>query len=173
MGEPDSVWVRTEPTHDEAGYVVTIGAGDDLARTLSPDEAMTHARGVLAAVARAEYDSAVLRQMLKALKFDRDSAVKVLGDLRADRPPLDPGMTAPIALEPGVNAELEPFLALSIKGERVGQWTMADAREHAFFVLTSVAVADHDTGYLQVLLAIGLDRSTALNVVADLAEHRS
>lgn len=167
----NAVWVKTMPTPDGAGYMVTIEADDDTVRALTPSEAVAYATDVLAAVARAEHDAAVARQMSHVM--DMTAAAQMVKDLRADRPPLDPAATAPIGLECGVTKELFPFLIVSVNGKPAGQWTMQDAREHAFIVLTSVTVADLDSAYLRLLTGmVGIDKATAFNVVEDLTKYR-
>lgn len=169
----DSIWVKTMPTVEGDGYVVTLECDDDTARVLNPTEAMVHALGVMEAVARAEYDAAVLRQFTK-MDIDVSAVAEMVRQLRADRPPLDPAATAPLWLEPGVNKDFEPFLVVSVKGAKVGQWSVADARGHAVFVIEAVVGADLDAGYARTLRSVlGMDKDLAARVIDGLGEHRT
>ena len=166
------VWVRTEPTVDGSGYVVTLEASDDVAVTLTPDVALRHAQGVLAAAHRAAYDAAVLRQMTQKFNFALSDAGKLAMELRSDRPPLDPTDTAPLWLEPGVKLDLKPFLIVHINGERVGQWDVDQAERHAHIVLAAVGVADLDSGYYRMLRSTGVEEPQARAAVEDLVNFR-
>jgi hypothetical protein len=129
---------------------------------------------VLEAAHRAAYDAAVFQQITKKLRLDQQTAGQLVVDLRADRPSLSGESTAPISFDPGVAArDHSPFLAISIRGERVGQWTVEDARQHALRVLETIIVADLDAGYFRALTgAVGIDASRARQAVADIANHR-
>lgn len=169
----DVIWIKTDLAVDGSGYVASLEVGDDTARVLTPREALSHAYGVLAAVGRAEYDVAVAKQLTRKLKVNLEAALQIVSDLRADRPPLDPADTFPLVIEPGVNARLKPFLAISCKGMEKGQWDMEQARGHAMAVLTVASVADLDSGYLRCLVStVGIDRNKALQVVDDLQNYR-
>jgi hypothetical protein len=171
--EPGMIWVKTDMPADESGFVVTLETDDDTARILTPADALNHASGILAAVARAEYDASVLRQMTEGLDLPLETAGQMVGDMRADRPPLDPALTAPIELTPGVNANLAPFLMLSLHGALVGQWTMADARSHALAVIEAATVADLDSAYFRTLVGmIGIDKGRARRTIDDLVNYR-
>jgi hypothetical protein len=168
----DAVWVKTEPTVDGSAYVVTLEASDDVAVTLDPERALRYAWGVLDAAHRAAYDAAIVKQ-LTAIGVEVQAAAVVVNDVRVDRPPLDSASTEPMDFEPGVAAGGEPFLVVLINGERVGQWTVQDARGHALAILESVVVADLDGGYYRALIGgVGLDENRARQVVQDVGEHR-
>lgn len=170
--EESVVWIKTEPSLDGTTYTVTIEADADRAIVLTPDTALAYASAVLGAAARAEYDAAVYRQLC-AFDLEVEAVAQMITDLRRDRPPLDTAATKPLALEPGVNAKGEPFLVVLVEEDRVGQWSVPAAREHALIVLEAVAVADLDAGYLQALRGlIGLDEDRARAVVGDLGNHR-
>lgn len=171
--EEGVVWIKTDMTPDQTGYVVTIEATDDVARILSPTEVMRYAAGIMAAVSRAEYDAAILRQMMVKLGLDKDTAVQIISDLRADRVPLDPSATAPMQFVPSVTKDLKPFLVVSCQDRPLGQWEISGAREHVLAVLEAVAVADLDSGYLQTLVGmVGIDRGRAMQIVEDVGNHR-
>ena len=166
----DTLWVSTDPTPDGV-YRVNLMWGPDKALVLDQETAMAHAREVLNAAAEAEYDAAVAKQ-LQARGVDQRAAAQMVVDLRAERPEVTP--TTPMRLVPGVSAFTgQPFIALHMDGKAIGQWSTADARQHALYVLMSVRVAELDSAYLRALRgAVGLDDATARAVVGDLATHR-
>lgn len=172
-GDPDAVWIKTEPSLDGSTYVVTIEASEDRAVTLTPDRALRHASEVLSTVARAEYDAAVFAQMSALGNLEPEAVGQLILDLRRDRPNLDPEATQPLRLEPGVNASGKPFLALYLDDRQVGQWGPADARRHALGVIEAVHAADLDSGYYRALTGlVGLEEPRARNVIDDLIKHR-
>jgi hypothetical protein len=172
--EPTSVWIVSAP--DDAGvYHLALEVGDDRSVPLKPDEAVAWGRNVLWALNAAEYDAAVLKQMtettgdqsaaahlVKAVREDRASSVRVGGHLGID-------------LVPGVSAFTgKPFLHLMQDGKLIGQWTPDDARQHALAVLQAVENLGADTAYLRALEQhVSLDRPTALAVISGLAEYRT
>jgi hypothetical protein len=163
------VWVKTERTLDETGWMVTVEIDGDNAIALTENEAPQYVYGVLDAAARAEYDAAVLAQI--GAKVDREHAMRLIVDLRRERPPLR--ATRLLDLLPGVSVKGEPFIGIEVNGKQVGQWDVADARLHAMHVMEAVVTADLDAGYLRALKGIvGLDDSTAHAAVADLANWR-
>jgi hypothetical protein len=167
------VWIKTEPTLDGSGYMVTLEASDDVAVTLTPDQAFRHAQGILAAAHRAAHDAAVLRQMTRGWEFPLQHAGHLIQSMRDDRPPLDPADTAPLFLEPGVApADLRPFLIVHINGEPVGQWDVEQAKQHAMAVLSMAGVADLDSGYYRLLSTQGIEEHQARGAVDDLANYR-
>lgn len=174
MTQTDQHVVSINSTDTDLGYVATISVGADHIRTLTPADALAHAAAVLDAGQRAEYDACVVRQMT-----DRGSGIGVeatamlVAELRADRPPLDEQALAPLGLDGGVNSKHEPFVAVSVHGKRVGQWTPADCRRHALAVLELVAAVDLDSAYLRSLRGVvGLSERVARNVVSDLVNYR-
>lgn len=173
MSDEQKVWIKTEPTTDGSAYVVTLEASNDVAVTLNPDRALHYAWGVLDAAHRAAYDAAVFKQMLSLVE-DENAAGELIARLRDDRPPLESEKTHPMGFEPGVSLfTKDPFLVVLINGERVGEWTVDAAREHAMFVLESLAVADLDGGYYRALIgAVGLDENRARQVVEDVGNFR-
>ncbi len=167
------VWIKTEPAIDGSGYVVTLEASDDIAVTLTPDGAFRHAQGILAAAHRAAYDAAVGRQMIHRFGLTLEHAYELIVMLRNDRPPLDAADTAPLRLEPGVNKDLKPFLALYVNGEHVGQWDVDQAEQHAIWVLSMVGAADLDSAYYRMLVGQQqIEESQARQAVDDLANYR-
>lgn len=167
-----AVWIRTEPTIDGTGWMVTMELDADHTLALDRAAAMECAYVILGAAAYAEYDASVLRQMRTRVK-DEKSAMQLVVDLRKDRPDLDWTLMAPFSLVPGVNSKAEPFLTVHMKGEPVGQWSLPDARTHALTILEALVVADLDAAYLRCLKGVvGLEDSTARNVVGDLQDFR-
>lgn len=168
------VWIKTEPTLDGSGYVVTLDASDDVSVTLTPDQAFKHAQGILAAAHRAAYDAAVMRQMTRGWEFPFQHAGELVMAMRDDRPPLDPADTAPLFLEPGVTpTDLRPFLLVHINGEKVGQWDVEQAQQHARWVLSMAGVADLDSGYYRMLRTqADVEEHQARSAVGDLANYR-
>ncbi|WP_042400069.1 hypothetical protein [Streptacidiphilus carbonis] len=168
--EPDAVIsIVSDLAPDGRTYVATIHLDGDTARTLNRDQGIAWASTVLTAAAQAEHDALVIRQLAGKVGMALDLAC--VGDLRADRPPLDDAATAPLRLEPGVNAKMEPFLALYINGEQMGQWTCQDAREHATGILEVMAAVDLDAAYYRFLTgSVKVDPPEARGIVGLLAE---
>jgi hypothetical protein len=168
------VWIKTEPTLDGSGYVVTLDASDDVSVTLTPDQAFKHAQGILAAAHRAAYDAAVMRQLTRGWEFPFQHAGVFVMAMRDDRPPLDPTDTAPLFLEPGVTpTDFRPFLLVHINGEKVGQWDVEQAQQHALWVLSMAGVADLDSGYYRMLRTqADVEEHQARSAVDDLANYR-
>jgi hypothetical protein len=166
----EAIWVRTDPTPDGV-YRVTMTWGDDRALVLDREAAAAHAGEVLAAVAEAEYDAAVVRQ-LTTLTGDQENALMVVRGLRKDRASAAP--TTGLGLVPGVSAfTRRAYLKILMDGKPIGQWDPADARQHATFVLEAVRVAELDSAYLRMLRGVvGLDDQTARGTVGGLGQYR-
>jgi hypothetical protein len=171
------VWIRTEPTLDDDGYMVTLSVGEDAAVTMTPDRAFAYARTLLGHIARADHDAAVVRQMRKVIGTDakamRNIAQLIL-DMRSDRPPLDDESTAPLRYEPGVNQSHKGFIACFHQGEQFGTWSLKAAKRHALGMIEVVENANLDAAYLRALTGlVGIDKPRALNVIDDLAKFRT
>lgn len=165
----EAIWVSTDPTPDGV-YRATLTWGEDHALVLDQEAAATHAREVLAAVAAAEYDAAVVSQ-LTALT-DQDSALHMVRELRKDRAA---GSTSTgLELVPGVSAFTgQAYLKIVLDGKPIGQWDPDDARQHAMYVMEAVQAAELDSAYLRLLRGvIGLDEQTGRAAVAGLRKHR-
>lgn len=175
QGSPDkddSLWVQSGVAASGA-YVVEFHV-TDRAWVRTPEEATRHALAVLRQAEIAAHDAAVIRQLV-TLGIDLQMAATVVAnDLRPDRPEVDPSDTAPLGVAPGVAGEdTRPFLIISLDGERMGQWTVTDARQHALSVLEIITVADLDAAYKRVLMGqIRLEDWRAAAVVDDLATYR-
>lgn len=169
-----SVWVRTVPTPDGAGYMVSVELDDDTARPLSPLDVPAYVRAVVSAASAAEYDAAVFTQLMRTVEMSAVEVAKTVAELRSRRAPLDATAMAPLLLQPAVNPSGKPFLVLQIRGRVVGQWTLGDARSHAMGVLEADASRHLDEVYRDWLMnAAGLDPGTAHAVVADLVDVRA
>lgn len=170
----DAVWIKSEP--DEAGaYHLYLELGEDDVVPLGMEEAYGWAREVLSAVAAAEYDAAVLRQ-IQSLDLPVEAAVEMVRTIRDDRAEHIPiSMIPGLALIPGVSAFTgNGFLRLERHGKAVGQWEMDDARQHALSVIEALEVTVLDSAYLRALEhTVDLDRGRAMAVVGGLAEHRT
>jgi hypothetical protein len=172
MSSPHTIEVRSDVAPD-GSYCVAIGVGDDESWIIDRQMALRHAATTIEAVARADYDASVMRQ-LTSLGIEPANAGFVVADLRADRPPLDYESTAPLSFEPGVSHRNgRGFVTILLHGDRIGQWELDDARHHALACLEVVAAVELDAAYRRALVGIiGLDDGRARAVVGDLAEHR-
>lgn len=176
----NEVWIFTEPTIDDSGYMVTINAGKDKATTLDPDAALRYAQHLLWVCSRAEYDSLVAKQLYEAIKGNpmegeppERSAIYMVNELRKDRPDLDDSVTFPLTFSAGVNRRWEPFIKVDVEGQEQGQWDLPAARRHALGVLEAVHVADLDAGYKRLLTGvIGIEPGRAANMIDHLSELR-
>lgn len=173
--EPSGViTVMSDVAPDGRTYVATVQLDGDTARTLNRDQGYAWAATVLAAAARAEHDSLVLRQLHRIVGMPLDLAASCVGDLRADRPPLDDKATEPLRLTPGVNSRGEPFIGVHINGAQVGQWTCEDARSHAAGVFEVMAAVDLDAAYYRYLVgSVRVESDRARNIVGSLAGLRT
>lgn len=152
--------------------------GTDL--TLTSDLAHSWCQYVLAAVAAAEYDEAVMRQFTHLAPETTHGKINLGGytlirQLRADRGEQyhDP-LISDFSLTPAVSGTtLAGFLQVHHKKVRIGQWTLNDARQHALSLLESMATAPLDSAYLRLLTTtMRLPEAHARNVVNDLADFR-
>lgn len=169
--EGDGLWVVSDRAPDGT-YVVTVSVDADLAVTLNREQAVAYCLAVVDVAGRAEYDSAILRQM-ENVGVSLDAAVQVVTDLRQDRPGLD-AVFGPFRFEPVVsNRTGEPVVAIHGPRAQAAQIAAGDAKLHAVHVLEALAVADLDAGYLRLLRSlIGLDDARARQVVDDLGRWR-
>lgn len=168
-----NVWVRTEPTLDGKSFMVTIEFDADNAASLTPVQVFDYVNIIYAAVARAEYDVAVFKQMTRKLGLSAEEAAQLVLELRERRDEL-PDL-GPMKLVPGMSKAGRPFLALMAgdTAARVGQWSPDDARGHASHVLDAIAVSKLDDQYLLELIeVVGIEEDRARNVISDLANYR-
>lgn len=171
------VWIRTEPTPDDSGYMVTLSVGEDSIVHLTPERAFAYARVLLGHICRAEHDAAIVKQMRKVMGTDADSMMSIaqlIRDVRADRPPLDDEATMPLRFEPGVNQSHKGFVGVFHGGEQLGTWSIKPARAHALGIIEAVENANLDAAYMRALIGVvGIDKARALNVIDDLAKFRN
>ncbi|MEU8040913.1 hypothetical protein [Streptosporangium sp. NPDC049078] len=168
--KPPTIWVQSDPLPNGT-YAAAIHYNDDTARILDRPAGLAYAAEVVAAATYAEHDAAVLRQLVAA-GVDLHAAGHTISALRVDRPPLNDGATAPLRLIPGIATSGRGFLRVDIAGEQVGQWSPADARDHASNVLTVLAATTLDAAYRRHLIGpLGLDEARARIVVGDLGDH--
>lgn len=172
--EPSGViTVLSDVAPDGRTYIATVQLDGNTARTLDRDQGYAWAATVLAAAAQAEHDSLILRQLHGTVGMPLELAASCVADLRADRPPLDDKTTAPMRLVPGVNRKGEPFIGVHIHGTQVGQWTCADARQHAAGIFEVIAAVDLDAAYYRYLIgSIHVEPERARNIVGALGELR-
>lgn len=166
----DQVVVRTEPTLDGDGYIVTVEFSDDETLALDQEAAYAYAAYVLAACVRAQYDAGVMRQM-KALGVPKDAATQMVSDLRKGRPSLDHRW--PITLEPIVSIyDGHPRLNVHYGRTLRGQWEISPAQDHALGVLEALEAADLDTAYHHALVSkVGIETERARAVVQDVGSY--
>lgn len=166
------VTVRTDRDIGGVGYVITVEYGPDQALGLTTSSAQGYVELVYAAIARAEYDASVIRQMREKLHADNDAVAVVVKGLRARRTKLSP--CGPVSLTPGVSRRtMEPYLILRYNRDPVGQWTPGEARHHASGVLDAIAVAPLDNVYREVLTDdVGTDAALAAAIIDDLSHFR-
>jgi hypothetical protein len=169
----DSFLINTEPSLDGKTYVVTLSLSDDFALTLTPPRAMAYSNGLLAAVADAEYDHAILRQVTEKLGLDERTAMELVADVRKDRPARE---AAGLRFVSGVSQRLrEPFVQVQgvVSDRPYGQLDAAAARRHALHVIEAVPAADLDAGYYRTLRSlVGVDEGVARQCVEDIGAHR-
>lgn len=166
------VWIRTDPD-PEGTYRPTLEIDDDTALILTAETATIYASEILRAVAIGEHEAAIYAQLMKASGGDQEHVAMAIADLRNDRPMLD--TDTPLRLIPGISAlTSQAFFAVEVRGSRVGQWTAADARQHALTVLEAVHVAELDSAYWRFLRThVDTSDDVARALVGDLANHRA
>lgn len=170
--DSQSLWIRTEPRLEGGGYFVTVSWAEDYIVRLDPAQCLHYVTTLVRAAQQAEYDAAVLKQLTKIGVPLPEATLTLVNDLRQDRPPLDDAAPG-LRYEPGVTQALKPFLKVLIHGEEFCTMDLPPMRRHAMHLLEAPDAADLDSAYRSMLVgAIGLDSSTADNVVADIANYR-
>ena len=172
MNDDEGLWIRTEPTLDGKAFVVTLSIDQDFAVTLTPTRALAYASALLAAVADAEYDAAILGQLTgRRLGLAIATASQLIVDMRAERPTRT---ASGLTFVPGVSRRAQhPFIILEREGKSIAQLEVSSARRHAMHVLEAPTGADLDAAYLKVLRGqVGLDENVARSVVEDIVHHR-
>lgn len=174
LAEAEAVWVISDLMPDGVTYVPTIHIGEDVAFPLEGDKALAYALAVQRAAERADYDEIVCTQLMELLKGNGRLVAEVIGTMREQRPPLDDAATAPFTFEPFVSAlTRQGGLFVSVHGERLFQWDVADARQHAAQVIQVHVGVELDAAYRTLLTeTVGVDPHTARVMVDNLQTHR-
>lgn len=170
-----AVWVRTAPVPDRTTYTLAIELTPDRAVPIPGERAAgAWSRAVLRAVAEAEYDAAVLRQVA-SLGLTAEHGIRIVQDLRARRTAVRWPARDAFRLDPGVSAFTGlPFLHVVIDGKPCGQWTTRAARAHALAVMEAAVVCELDSAYRQVLVTeVGAGDDLALRAVDGLGAFRT
>jgi hypothetical protein len=168
----DAIWVRSDRTHDDA-YIATVEVGPDVSIPLSHHQALAYVMTVLGVVARAEYDAAVVAQMV-AMGAGDDATASMVRQLRERYPALENVATAPLTFVPLVGrGDRKPYVHVALDGVTFCQWDSAAARQHAGYVLDVATVVDLDAAYLGYLTSVvQLKADVARATVDNLARHR-
>jgi hypothetical protein len=168
----EQIWVSSEVAGD-GEYVVTITFTPDLAVSLPTDRALAYAQAIIGSAHRADYDAAILAQLMDNGGLPVKTAAEYIADsVRPYREPIDTG--TPLSLLPGISSgTMKPFLGIELKGKRIGDWTVEDALDHGYAVLDTIAVArlDHDY-YKSLVERLGVDENRARAIVNSIADFR-
>jgi hypothetical protein len=134
-------------------YVPTIAVDDRHLLTLDRDRALLYVAAWAEAIARAEFDAAVLAQ-LTGIGIDEQMAVAVIvKDLRPDRPPIDTTGTAPLRLEPILSVRTKRGQVAAYLGdEHIIQLDAPTVYDHIAKVLPVVMTCDLDAAYRRFAL---------------------
>lgn len=170
---PGVLSVETNYNPKRRAYAVRLLLDDQAVVRMDSAAALKHAAAVLVFAQHAEYDAAVARQFINDLGTPMEMAGFMVTQLRETRRTPSKLDTAPLELSTLVTPELYGAVAIHLKGRQVGQWTVADARAHASFVLETVEAAKLDTLYRRYLVdSVGLDENRASQVVHHVGQHR-
>lgn len=156
-------------------YGIVLSRGD-AERWLSYEEVLLHCTATIQAAVRAEHDAAVFKQLTGPLELPFEHAGLTVQDLRDMRPPVDAQALQPLGLEPGVTMAGKPFLVVRVGGHKVGQWTPADARNHAMACLELAAAVPLDNNYFDFMTGREdgekvFPAHVARNVIGDLSQY--
>jgi hypothetical protein len=166
------IWVSSEMTGD-GEYAVTITFTADLAVSLPTSKALSYARAVIELAQRAEYDAAILAQLIDKGGLPLRTAAEYIADsVRPFRGPISTGTQ--LSLLPGISSDtMRPFLSIELDGNWIGQWTVADALDHGYAVLDTIAITGLDSGYYKSLVErLGVDENRARAIVTSIADFR-
>jgi hypothetical protein len=171
--DPEGLWIATQPATNGT-YAAALEIGQDLSVPLTRDGSVRYALAVLDAAQRAEYDAAIAAQYADGIGADEIQTISTLATLRKIRQPLDHDATAPLTFVPGVDTAREPFIAIHLDGRQIGQFTPADAVEHATYILQGPVAAALDAAYHRWLREVlDLDDTKARAMVGDLHRWRT
>lgn len=153
-------------------YAVTVSFGPDSAVTLDQEGAVAYAAAVLEAGHAAEHDALILAELQHVGTPDR-AALEVVAQVRARRGDTKATGTD-LVLVPGISSRTRKgFVTIKLGGKPIGQWDLADVRDHASAVLDASAVARLDSAYYTVLReTVQVDEPTARAMVGDLGRFR-
>lgn len=156
---------QTDPDSDEAVHLATLAG----------DQPMQYAAGCLAQALRARHEQGMFAQLTQTLKMTPQMAGPLMVAMRERRPALDDEHTWPMRFEPILaKSDLEGKLMISLHGQRMGQWTVAEGIGHAQAVLMCAAICTLDSTYYAILRdqgQVGLDEQHARLVVATLSHE--
>lgn len=151
MADPRVLSVSTYQ-NDEDRYVPCIALNDRILINLTRETALSYAFAWAEAIARAEHDAAVIRQVADLTGDNYEGFMVVAVGLRADRPPLDAAAVAPLRLEPIVSRRTgRGLLTVFLDDEKLVQLDGAAVFDHIGKVLPAVASCALDDAYHQFL----------------------
>jgi hypothetical protein len=155
-------------------YGATVSINADLTYSLPGPRARRYATALMEASVACEHDAALYHTLAARGIPDHMTAV-VLTEVRATRP-VDNRWTAPLLLGSILTAA-EPHLpvlrCIPEGGQDGWQWTPAEARRHAWQVLSAVAAAEEDNRVAAVLGGpqFGLPEGTVAAVIDAMQGH--
>jgi hypothetical protein len=169
--QTEGLWISSDP-RDDGSYMVTVSLDGDRTWALTPFKLRRYATGALRAVAEAEYEQAVVAQLLSTGVPLMD-ALQTVAQHRRHRPPNLAAADCPLHYESGINEQGDAFLKVMVGAEQVGQLDPDALRRHALHAYEAEHVADFDAAYRKVLTqVVGLADDEALGAVSGLADHR-
>lgn len=153
-------------------YGIVLARGDTQ-RWLTYEQVLLHCTATIRAAVYAEHDAAVFKQLTGTLELPLTHAGETVNDLRKRRPPVDAQALQPLGLEPSVTVKGKPFLVVKVAGHTVGQWSPADARQHAMACLELAAAVTLDNNYFDFMTDGdgAIPENAARNMVGDLTQH--
>jgi hypothetical protein len=145
---PEQILTIASDLTPDGVYVPTITLDDRHLLTLDRERALHYVAAWADAIARAEFDAAVLAQLTGIGLDEQTAAAVIVGDLRPDRPPIDPAGTAPLRLEPVLSARTKRGQVAAYLGdEHVVQLDAPAVYDHIANVLPVVMTCDLDAAY--------------------------
>lgn len=164
--------VRSDLTF-EGVYVPTVCLDDRHLVTLDRARALRYVASWADAIARAEFDAAVLAQLTGIGVDERNAVLTIVDDLRPDRPPLDDEATAPLRLEPILSVRTKRGqVAMYVGEEKVHQLDAPAVYDHIAKVLPVVMTCDLDAAYRRYAMAqLNQPAWRAEAMVGDLGER--
>lgn len=153
-------------------YTCVLSLGEERLRVLNREAALAYATEVTWAITCAEYDAAVLAQLMAVKDMDMGAVRYVVQGIRRDRRPVLSAATHPLTFE-AIVSHRDKVARVNVKhGEAWWTWDLDAARKHVQQVLEVSAGGDMDAVYLRYLKsAVGLDDQWARGMVGLLREH--